>query len=136
MHQAFFEPSLLSRREHLLGVSSFCGSEAFYTTSVSLQNVADIAVGRSRTCMVAGTPSDVWCFGAAGAALRPGAGGDAQAPRLVSALPPGVLQVAVGVGHACPSVQNAGIYCWGDSQNGELGRAKSGSDSTPGEGLH
>ncbi len=114
-----------------LGVPSLAQNERFPADPLALTAIMDVAVGRSRSCVVAGSPGRVHCFGAAGASLSSGSGSDVKSPRVVTELPEGALQVSVGVGHICALVQNTGIYCWGDNANGELGRATSGSSGVP-----
>lgn len=81
-----------------------------------LENVRDIALGKSHTCALDET-GDVWCWGAndVGQLGNGRMGADEGAPARVAGLGR-VRAIGAGWGHSCAVTEPAGaVSCWGDN---------------------
>jgi alpha-tubulin suppressor-like RCC1 family protein len=103
------------------------GTGTTQTTPVAVfgmsSGVVAVSVGNSHTCAVT-TDSAVWCWGNNGTgALGDGA---AELIRLVPVrveLPVGASAVAAGYLHTCAIATDGSVWCWGDNNAGQLGKA-------------
>ena len=108
------------------------GNAASHATTPSLvpqndaglpSNIRAISAGAFDSCALT-SDAGVWCWGDNQyGELGNGApeGGGMTVPVPVSGLPAGIVAVAVGGAHACALTSDAGVWCWGDNQFGELG---------------
>lgn len=92
-----------------------------------VSNVVRVVVSTRTSCAIlssAGQPGSLWCWGA-----NPyGVPSNSSAPLRVSGLPGNVVDVAVGLMHACALVDNSAdrsggdVFCWGANMYGQLGQ--------------
>jgi alpha-tubulin suppressor-like RCC1 family protein len=100
-------------------------------TGAKLTDVTQIAAGGAHTCALV-TGGAVRCWGAGdGGQNGDGTLGDTHVPSTAVALPAGVLQVAVGDGHACALNADHSVSCWGFNYSGQLGNGGGPGSSTP-----
>ena len=105
-------------------------------TPVSLPGgptVRSLSAGGAHTCAV-DQAGGVWCWGAndrgqLGLGVA-GAGANMDAPTAVT-LPASATGVSAGGVHSCASLGDAGVWCWGGNDSGQLGDGTTVDRPTP-----
>jgi alpha-tubulin suppressor-like RCC1 family protein len=84
-----------------------------------------IATGNGFSCALLGGVVQCWGLNSAGQCGRGSVGGTCDTPTFVNdvggARITGVTDIVAGRSHACAFSMGAGIQCWGDNGNGQLG---------------
>ena len=90
-------------------------------------NIASIDAGLEHTCAIT-LDGGVKCWGSntAGQIGDGTAFGNRPSPTDVTSLTAGAYTISAGGGHNCVSTGSAGIQCWGNNTNGQLGNGSSG----------
>ena len=98
-----------------------------------VSGAVELSVGWSHSCVVQDPGGSVWCWGS-NESLRLGVMGGSGGPVEVTALE-GVgapfTQVSAGDAHTC-AVSTVGVGCWGENDDGQLGRGTTSMAEGPG----
>ncbi len=81
-------------------------------------------------CAIANGGALCWGINNNGQLGNTGAGGGTSAPVAVQGLSSGTYRIAAGGLHTC-AIGDAGLYCWGNNTNGQLGTGNQSPSSTP-----
>ena len=106
---------------------------------VGLAGVTAVTTGGGPTdldasCAIAG--GEVWCWGNGFyGRLGQGSANPASTPVHVSALPGPAVEVAIGYDHACATLADGNVWCWGRGDHGQLGDGAMASSLVPVEVL-
>jgi alpha-tubulin suppressor-like RCC1 family protein len=84
--------------------------------------VVALSAGGAHSCAI-DQAGGVWCWGAddSGQLGLGAAGASVLQPIAVPGLPAGATGVAAGAAHSCASFADAGVWCWGANDSGQLG---------------
>jgi alpha-tubulin suppressor-like RCC1 family protein len=103
------------------------GNGTFVSTPVpqdvnGVELIQKIATGSNSTCAITlGGALKCWGYNGNGE-LGDGTGRDSRSPVQVIGLAAGVVDVAMGRAHACALLATGAVKCWGEGQEGQLGR--------------
>lgn len=97
----------------------------------SAPGVSQVALGGGFTCALR-RDGTVWCWGAnESGQLGTGDVAPHTGPIRVSKLPLEVVSVAAGTSHACATLRDGSLWCWGRSEYGALGLGDVHASSVP-----
>jgi alpha-tubulin suppressor-like RCC1 family protein len=94
-------------------------------------NVVAISSGRFNTCAVT-EEGALWCWGRnSRGQLGDGTTIDRATPVPVLGLPAAVVEMEFGGQSACARTIDAGVWCWGDNTNGQVGNGVTSASPVP-----
>ena len=106
----------------------YADGDSYYTVSMSLSNVTDLALGRDHGCALEAPNGDVKCWGMNGPSANLGRGFVSGNYPVGDVLIPGpsvltdIIDISSRGNHTCALSKDRSLYCWGSNSFGELGR--------------